>query len=129
MQSIGDLMRRTLLSLVLAVGLALGSTACASPRETLVLDSSTVIIDVRTADEFASGHLDGALNIDVQEATFDTLVSELDPDASYIVYCRSGNRSGVAIDRMTELGFTDLTNGGGVDNASQLTGLAIVTGP
>lgn len=122
-------MRRTLLSLVLAVGLALGTTACASPRETLVLDSSTVIIDVRTADEFASGHLDGALNIDVQEATFDTLVSELDPDASYIVYCRSGNRSGVAIDRMTELGFTDLTNGGGVDNASQLTGLAIITGP
>jgi phage shock protein E len=122
-------MRRTLLSLVLAVGLALGATACASPRETLVLDSSTVIIDVRTADEFASGHLDGALNIDVQEATFDTLVSELDPDASYIVYCRSGNRSGVAIDRMTELGFTDLTNGGGVENASQLTGLAIIAGP
>lgn len=122
-------MRRIMLSLTLALGLALGTTACASPGEPIVLDESTVIIDVRTADEFASGHLDGAINIDVQEATFDTLVSELDPDASYIVYCRSGNRSGAAIDRMTELGFTDLTNGGGVENASQLTGLAIVTGP
>ena len=122
-------MRRIMLSLTLALGLALGTTACASPGEPVVLDESTVIIDVRTADEFASGHLDGAINIDVQEATFDTLVSELDPDASYIVYCRSGNRSGAAIDRMTELGFTDLTNGGGVENASQLTGLAIITGP
>ena len=122
-------MRRIMLSLTLALGLALGTTACASPGEPIVLDESTVIIDVRTADEFASGHLDGAINIDVQEATFDTLVSELDPDASYIVYCRSGNRSGAAIDRMTELGFTDLTNGGGVENASQLTGLAIITGP
>ncbi len=122
-------MRRTLLSLVLAVGLALGATACAGPREAIVLDSSTVFIDVRTADEFASGHLDGALNIDVQEATFDTIVSELDPDDSYIVYCRSGNRSGEAIDRMTALGFIDLTNGGGVENAAQVTGLAIITGP
>lgn len=122
-------MRRIMLSLTLALGLALGTTACASPGEPIVLDESTVIIDVRTADEFASGHLDGAINIDVQEASFDTLVSELDVNGTYIVYCRSGNRSGQAIERMTAFGFTDLTNGGSVENASQLTGLAIITGP
>lgn len=122
-------MRRTLLALALALGLALGATACASPGDPIVLDESTVILDVRTADEFATGHLEGALNIDVQEASFDTLVSELDADGTYLVYCRSGNRSGQAIERMTALGFTDLTNGGGVENASQITGLSIVTGP
>jgi phage shock protein E len=122
-------MRRILLSLTLAVGLALSTAACASPVEPIALDEGTAMIDVRTADEFASGHLDGAINIDVQDASFDATVSALDPDGAYIVYCRSGNRSAQAIDRMTALGFTDLTNGGGVENASQLTGLAIVAGP
>ena len=122
-------MRRIMLSIALALGLALGATACASPSEPIALDASTVILDVRTPAEFSAGHLDGALNIDVQSAEFDALVSQLDPEGSYIVYCRSGNRSTQAIDRMAALGFTDLTNGGSVESASSSTGLAIVTGP
>lgn len=122
-------MRRIMLSIALALGLALGATACASPSESVTLDDSTVMIDVRTPDEFAAGHLDGAVNLDVQSAEFDALVGQLDPEGSYYVYCRSGNRSAQAIDRMSALGFTDLTNGGSVENASSSTGLAIVTGP
>lgn len=122
-------MRRILLSLTLALGLALGATACASPAEPVALDPGTVVIDVRTPAEFASGHLEGAVNIDVQSPDFDALVSQLDPSGSYVVYCRSGNRSGQAIDRMTGLGFTDLANGGSVESASSATGIPIVTGP
>lgn len=122
-------MRRIMLSIALALGLALGATACASPSEPVTLDDSTVMIDVRTPDEFAAGHLDGAVNLDVQSAEFDALVGQLDLEGSYYVYCRSGNRSAQAIDRMSALGFTDLTNGGSVENASNSTGLAIVTGP
>ena len=122
-------MRRIMLSIALALGLALGATACASPSEPIALDASTVILDVRTPDEFSAGHLDGAVNIDVQSAEFDALVSQLDPEGSYLVYCRSGNRSAQAIDRMAALGFTDLTNGGSVESASSSTGLDIVTGP
>lgn len=122
-------MRRILLSIALALGLALGVAACATPAEPVALEPGTVVIDVRTPAEFASGHLDGAVNIDVQSPDFDAVVSQLDPEGTYLVYCRSGNRSGQAIDRMTGLGFTDLTNGGSVDSASSTTGIAVVTGP
>lgn len=122
-------MRRILLSISLSLGLALGATACASPAEPVALDADTVVIDVRTPVEFASGHLDGAINIDVQSPDFEALVSELDPAGSYYVYCRSGNRSAQAIDRMAALGFTDLTNGGSVESASSATGIPVVTGP
>ena len=122
-------MRRILLSISLALGLALGATACASPAEPVALDPSTVVIDVRTPAEFASGHLEGAVNIDVQSPDFEALVTQLDPAGSYYVYCRSGNRSAQAIDRMAGLGFTDLTNGGSVESASGATGIPVVTGP
>lgn len=122
-------MRRILLSIALALGLALSATACASPAEPVALDPGTVVIDVRTPAEFAGGHLEGAVNIDVQSPDFDALVTQLDPAGSYYVYCRSGNRSAQAIDRMTALGFTDLTNGGSVESASSATGIPVVTGP
>lgn len=85
-----------------------------------------MIVDVRTPAEFASGHLEGAINIDVRAADFDAQVDALDRDAEYLVYCRSGNRAGSAIDRMAAMGFTTLENGGGVEQAAQATGLDIV---
>lgn len=122
-------MRRILLALSLALGLAVGVSACAAPAEPVALAEGTVVIDVRTPAEFAAGHLDGAVNIDVQSSDFEAQVSALDPAGSYYVYCRSGNRSAQAIDRMAALGFTDLTNGGGVESASRATGIPVITGP
>ncbi|MDO9590965.1 MAG: rhodanese-like domain-containing protein, partial [Microcella sp.] len=87
-------MRRILLSITLALGLALGASACTTPAEPVALEPGTIVIDVRTPAEFASGHLEGAINIDVQSADFDSRISELDADGTYFVYCRSGNRSG-----------------------------------
>lgn len=121
-------MRRILLSIALALGLALSATACAPTAEPVALDPGTVVIDVRTPGEFAAGHLEGALNIDVQSADFEARVSELDPAGTYFVYCRSGNRSAQAIARMEALGFGDLTNGGSVESAAATTGIAVVTG-
>jgi phage shock protein E len=120
-------MRRILLMLALALPVALGATACSTPAEPVALDDTAVVIDVRTPGEFDGGHLEGAINIDVQSADFESRISELDPDVTYYVYCRSGNRSGQAIDRMAELGFTDLTNGGSVQSASNATGIPVVT--
>ncbi|HBS75429.1 MAG TPA: rhodanese-like domain-containing protein, partial [Microbacterium sp.] len=71
--------------------------------------------------------LEGALLLDVQSAEFDALAAELDPDASYIVYCRSGNRAGTAIERLAALGITDAVNAGSVQEASDATGIPIVT--
>ncbi len=93
---------------------------------TTALGSSVVVVDVRTPAEFAAGHLDGAVNIDVQGTDFDAKIGELDPGASYVVYCRSGNRSGVAVDRMAELGITDAVNAGSLESAAEFTNLDIV---
>jgi len=116
---------RLLASVAIAATLAFGVAACAPAADPIAISAETVVIDVRTPEEFASGHLDGAVNIDVQSASFDKTVSELPTDGEYVVYCRSGTRSAAAIDRMEGLGFTKLTDAGGVEAASEATGLAI----
>lgn len=119
---------RTITVLALAASVTLGVAACtAAPEsEAVSISADTVVIDVRTADEFGAGHLEGAINIDVQSASFDAMASQLPADADYVVYCRSGNRSAAAIERLQALGFTSLTNAGGLDAAAAATGLDVV---
>jgi phage shock protein E len=74
-----------------------------------------VILDVRTPEEFAEGHLDGAVLVDFYDADFADQLAELDPDVPYVVYCRSGNRSGQTLPLMQQLGFgSALDIGGGI---------------
>lgn len=80
------------------------------------LEAGATPIDVRTPEEFAPGHLVDARNIDLSADGFEEDVAALDADAAYVVYCASGNRSTQAIERMTELGFADLVNGGGYED-------------
>ncbi|MBC7290392.1 MAG: rhodanese-like domain-containing protein [Actinotalea sp.] len=74
----------------------------------LATEPGVTILDVRTPQEFAAGHLPGAVNIDSSAPDFAELVSELPQDGRYLVYCQTSNRSGVATDRMVDLGFTDV---------------------
>ena len=78
-----------------------------SPGEaaTLAADPDVTVIDVRTPEEFADGHVEDALLIDFYDATFAEQLAGLDPDDTYLLYCRSGNRSGQAAALMDELGF------------------------
>ena len=87
---------------------------------------SRMIIDVRTPAEFAGGHLDGAVNIDIQSPEFVNQIDGLDRNGSYVVYCRSGNRSGMAMAQMLDMGFTDVSNAGSVEEASASLGIAII---
>lgn len=84
------------------------------------------LIDVRTPEEFADGHLKGATNIDFNGPDFADKISELDKDGEYTLYCRSGRRSGLALEAMKAAGFTKVTNAGGVEQASKTLGLDIV---
>ena len=120
-------MKKFFAALALLLGATVALAGCAS-SEPVELSEDTVIIDVRTPAEFASGHLDGAVNIDVQSPDFAAQIMELDPNGEYFVYCRSGNRSGQAIAQMNQMGFNgeNLTNGGSVQNASDLSGIDIV---
>jgi rhodanese-related sulfurtransferase len=103
-------------------------TACAGAGPATIDTSGAVVVDVRTPAEFAAGHLDGAVNIDVQDAPgFAAAVGGLDPAATYVVYCRTGNRSAQAVARMTDLGFT-VVDAGGLTAAAEATGLPVVTG-
>lgn len=75
---------------------------------TLVKEPGVAIIDVRTPEEFADGHIAGAVNIPVQQADFGDRIAQLDPNTTYAVYCRSGNRSQPAVDAMEQAGITDI---------------------
>ena len=80
-----------------------------------LIAEGALLVDVRTPAEFASGHLDGAINIS-HEQTADRL-SEYgdDKSRSIVVYCRSGNRSGIAEGILAEHGFANVHNGGGYE--------------
>ena len=67
------------------------------------------IVDARTAGEYASGHIVGAINIDINSEKFDSEVAKLDRKRPVAVYCRSGRRSKIAAERIAELGFKQIT--------------------
>jgi rhodanese-related sulfurtransferase len=122
-------MKKTLAIIALALTATFGLAACAAPAPTITVAADTVVLDVRTPAEFAGGHLEGAVNIDIQSADFAEQISALPLDGDYVIYCASGNRSGVAIGQMEALGFTNLTDAKGVSAASSSTGLDVVTEP
>ncbi|CAB4622791.1 unannotated protein [freshwater metagenome] len=86
------------------------SNAGPSAFLTLVSDEDVVILDVRTPAEFDGGHLQGALNIDVQDPAFASRISRLNTDDSFALYCRAGRRSEVAAAFMVSQGFNAVTN-------------------
>lgn len=71
----------------------------------LATQAGITVIDVRTPEEYAEGHIDGATLLDIYEPTFADRIAALDPDGEYLVYCRSGNRSAQATALMSQLGF------------------------
>ena len=86
-----------------------------------------VILDVRTPEEFAEGHIEGAVMIDFYREDFADQLAGLDPDVPYLVYCRSGNRSGQTAAILEELGFSDVADVDGGINAWTGLGLPTVT--
>ena len=66
------------------------------------------ILDIRTPQEFADGHIQGAVNIPLQQSDFADRVSQLDPKGTYAVYCRSSSRSKAAVAEMTSAGLTNV---------------------
>ncbi len=73
-------------------------------------EGNCVILDVRTPEEYQSGFLKGAVNIDFHNPEFEESIDELDKRKKYMVYCRSGNRSRHAMFLMRDLGFEEVYN-------------------
>ena len=74
-------------------------------KEVLKKNKSIVILDVRTAEEFAAGHLKGAQNIDIRQQDAYSKLNKLNPKTTYLVYCRTNHRSGLAVDYMMQKEF------------------------
>ena len=114
-------MNRILACLLAAIGL---TTACGQKNyedaevgefAQLVADPNIVVLDVRTSEEYASGHLLNAINIDVQQGDFPELAERLLPKALKVaVYCRSGRRSATAAGILAESGYHVVNLKGGI---------------
>ncbi len=72
--------------------------------------NNRTIIDVRTPEEYAEGHIAGAQNIDFYAGDFSDKISQLNKNTPYAIYCRSGNRSGQTLMFMESLGFTNVVD-------------------
>jgi len=72
------------------------------------IDEERIVIDVRTPEEYATGHMPNSKNINFYSANFMQEINTLDKDKKYSVYCRSGNRSGQALALMESLGFENV---------------------
>ena len=128
-------MKISRVAMAVAVVSALGLSACGSSDTGSSSDTSIVslelvpagnVIDVRTAAEFAEGHVQGARNLDIQNGDFEAALVDLDKDLSYSVYCRSGNRSATAVAMMRNAGFTNVVDLGSKEDAAKTLALPIV---
>ena len=68
-------------------------------------DPDFVLLDVRTPKEFRNGHMEGAILLDYHSSDFVDRLKDLDRDRTYLIYCRSGNRSGRSLAIFEKLGF------------------------
>ena len=114
-------MKKFLTCLLATLGL---STACGQENfenvnvqgfSELIADTNVVILDVRTASEFAEGHIEGAINIDQAESDFiEKAKSTLPIDKKIAIYCRSGRRSANAAGRLAVEGYQCVNLKGGI---------------
>lgn len=80
----------------------------AKAAEVLASDPSITVLDVRTPEEFAEGHIKGAVNIDFNDDAFEAKIAALDPAKPYLVHCASGGRSGQAMPAFEKREFSRL---------------------
>ncbi|MBT9392448.1 rhodanese-like domain-containing protein [Hymenobacter sp. NST-14] len=86
-------------------------TPVAEVKKTLA-QPNVVLLDVRTPEEYATGHLPGAGNLNFRAPDVAEQLQKLDPNKTYVVYCASGNRSNKTAVLMQEKGFQHVVNAG-----------------
>ena len=114
-------------------GCACGNTESAVDSGVLMeqsvkVDLNTVILlDVRSPEEYVSGYLQGALNI--PHDRIEAEISAIAPDktAQVILYCRSGRRANTALETLRAMGYTNVSNYGGLEDAQERLGLPVMT--
>lgn len=105
----------------IAIFLMVGAIACNAQQQVNVQtfeqamhQKEVVVVDVRTAEEFNSGHIEGAANIDIYSNTFEQQIKQLSKTKTVLVYCRSGSRSAQAASIIRKNGYQVMDLAGGV---------------
>ena len=88
---------------------------------------TTILIDVRSAEEFASGHLQGAVNIPHDRITDEIGSVAADKSARIILYCRSGRRADTALNALKAAGYENVFNYGGLEDAQMRLNLQVIS--
>lgn len=107
-------------SILIALLAASSMVACAqkdpavdlSPQEAAekMQEAEVVVLDVRTPAEYNTGHIEGAVHIDHYADDFRQQIDALDREVTYVVYCRSGGRSGQSVEMMQKMDFKKVYN-------------------
>ena len=112
-----------LLTILLLVGCAASSEVTAyrqiSMDEAIVMmeeESGYIILDVRTPEEFAAQHIPGAINVANETIGTEEIPDLPDKEQLILVYCRSGNRSKQASEKLVALGYTNIVEFGGIND-------------
>ena len=133
-------MKKILLSLLAAIGLSTsgcsaqtGQSSKSAPSDGITIlapqafidqakaDTTSILLDVRTAKEYAEGHLANARQLDyLNTEAFDAGIKQLDKSRTYYIYCRSGRRSHGACLKMKKQGFKVYDMEGGILNWTKL---------
>lgn len=104
----------------LLVAILMGACSAGSPGTTLLpaqadsliqakaKDSTFLLLDIRTPQEYAMGHIAGSRLIDFYAPDFEAQIAKLPRKAPILMYCRSSNRSGKALEMMKSMGFQDV---------------------
>ena len=126
-------MNKLYLVTIIALGILGGTyllTGQTSPQASSELTFSTIrqnvhngarLYDVRTSEEYASGHFDGATNWPIEDITAGKL-PDVDKATKLYVYCRSGNRSAQAASALKTAGYTNVTDLGGLSEVQAIGG-------
>ena len=88
--------------------------------------NNAVLLDVRSQEEYASGHLQGARNIPHDRIGEEISTVVPDRSAPVILYCRSGRRADTALKTMRSLGYENVLNYGGLEDARERLGIPVV---
>lgn len=122
-------MEKIAIPVLLALALALTGVTNFAPKTTgyrqvtteeavniMQTEENYVILDVRTAQEFASGHIPGAVLLPNETIGTEDIPLLPDKDQLILVYCRSGNRSKQAAENLAQLGYTNIVEFGGINS-------------
>lgn len=109
-----ELIKKVIAAVLSLFSVAAGANGVANLNphefEARLKEKEVVVLDVRTPEEFSTGHIKGAVNIDFLASDFNQKLTNLDKNKSYLVYCASGGRSAAACKLMMKLGFLKCYN-------------------